>query len=147
MGKYDFEIQAKLYEAKSADMQSVEASAKNLLSAYKELRSIVIVEISSRDVLKKLLSIKSEKSKEGQKKLFDDLISELQTNECNGNKITGLLNTIISNALYMGQLLCGVEEREMLDKVWLLYQEKIVFMVIYGIVEEKLGCAWTWEEK
>ena len=75
-------------------------------------------------ILEKLLLIKFEKDKEQQKKLFNNLISELQNNESNVNEITGLLNTIISNALSMSRTLCGIEEREMLDKVWMLYQEK-----------------------
>lgn len=127
MGLYDAEIKKSLFDVEIIALSSTKIMLNNIINAYTEMKSKLILEIPLQDLLKMLHNIKYADTIEKQKALFEKLICDLEEHQYSRSQILRLLNIIMVNAIGTIQVLCKIEKEEILNKVWKLYKEKNSF--------------------
>ncbi len=124
MGLYDTEIKKKLFDVEIIGLSNTKIMLNNIINAYTEMKSKLIVEIPLQDLLRMLHDIKYADTMEKQIELFEKLLCDLEEHQYNKNRILKLLNIIMANAIRIIQVSCNIEKKEILNKVWKLYKEK-----------------------
>ncbi len=127
MGLYDAEIKKNLFDVEITVLSNTENMLNNIINAYTEMKSKLIVEIPLQDLLRILHNIKYAETIEKRIELFEKLLCDLEEHQYSKNQILRLLNTIMVNAIGTIQVLCKIEKKEILNKVWRLYKEKNSF--------------------
>lgn len=124
MGLYDAEIKKGLFDCGIIELSNIETMLNSIIDAYTEMKNKLIVEIPLQDLLKKLLEIKYADTIEKQIEHFEKLLYDLEKHQYTKKQILRLINIIMVNSIGTIQVSCDMEKKEILNKVWELYQDK-----------------------